>query len=49
MKKREDISIKRLEDPKVLIEYSSNIQDRYKNIEGYNPERNCKMLIVLMI
>ena len=49
MKKREDSSLERLEDPKVLIEYSSNIQDGYKNIKGYNPERNCKMLIVLMI
>ena len=34
-------------DAKAFIEYSNNMQDVYKDIEEYNPSRNCNVLIVL--
>ena len=33
-------------DPKAFIEYSSDMQDVYKNIEEYNPGKKRKILIV---
>ena len=35
-----------LDDHKVFIEYSNDMQDVYKNIEDYNPGKECKILIV---
>ena len=46
IKRRRSRGCKQLEDPKVLIEYSNNMQDVYKNIEEYNPERKHKELTV---
>ena len=34
-------------DSKVLIEYSSDMEDIYKNIEEYNPNKKRKILIAL--
>ena len=34
------------EDSKAFIEYSNDMQDVYKNIEDYNPGKECKILIV---
>ena len=34
------------DDLKAFMEYSDDIQDVYKNIEDYNPRKNCKVLIV---
>ena len=39
LKTWEKIGLKELEDPKALIEYSNNMQDVYKNIEEYYPNR----------
>ena len=33
-------------DPKAFIDYSNDMQDVYKNIEVYNPNKKCKILIV---
>ena len=38
--------LENLTDPKVFIEYSKNIQDIYKSIEDFNPNRQCNVLIV---
>ena len=35
-----------MKDPKAFIEYSNNMQDVCKNIEVYNPNRKCNVLIV---
>ena len=43
-KKCEDVGIKHLDDPKVFIEYSNDMQVVYKNIEKYNPGKKCKVL-----
>ena len=34
-----------LQNTKAVIIYSNNMQDVYKNIEEYNPDRECKVLI----
>ena len=34
------------EDSKTFTEYLNDMQDVYKNIEGYNPERKYKVFIV---
>ena len=44
--KRESIGLKHCNDPKAFIEYSDDMQDVYKNINEYNPGKNCKILIV---
>ena len=46
IKKREDVGIKYLNDPKESIEYSQCIDDVYNNIDDYNPSRKRKILIV---
>ena len=33
-------------DPKVLIECLNNMQDAQKNIDDFNPGKECKVLIV---
>ena len=44
--KREGVSIDHLNDSKAFIEYSNDMQDVYKNIDEYNPEKENKILIV---
>ena len=35
-----------LNDSETFIEYSNHINDIFKNIEEYNPNKKCKILIV---
>ena len=44
--KRESTGLKYLNDSKAFIEYSNNIDDTYKNIEEYNPNKKQNILIV---
>ena len=44
--KREKVGLSYYDDPKGFMEYSNDMQDVYKNIEDYNPRKNCKILIV---
>ena len=44
--KRESTGLKYLNDSKVFIEYSNDMDDIYKNIEEYNPNKKWKILIV---
>ena len=44
--KRESTGLKCFNDPKVFIEYSSDMQDVYKNIDEYNTDKERKILIV---
>ena len=43
--KRESIGLKHFSDPKAFIAYSNNMQDVYKNIDKYNEDKECKILI----
>ena len=40
--KRENTGLKYFNDSKTLIEYSINMDDIYKNIEEYNPNKKTK-------
>ena len=44
--KREKVGLDHYDDPKAFMEYSNDMQDVYKNIEDYNPGKNCKVSIV---
>ena len=44
--KQGSIGLNNFEDPKYFIEYSDNMGNNYKNIEEYNPRKECKILIV---
>ena len=44
--KREGVGINHFNDPKAFIEYSNDMQDVYKNINDYNPNKENKILIV---
>ena len=44
--KRESVGLKHFNDPKAFIEYSNDMQDVYKNINYYNPNKENKILIV---
>ena len=44
--KRESTGLKHFNDFKAFIEYSDGIDDIYKNIEEYNPNKKRKILIV---
>ena len=46
--KCEKLGLDHFKDPKAFMEYSNDMQDVYKNIEDYNPEKKRKILIVLM-
>ena len=46
IKKREDVGIKDLDDPRAFIEYSNTMDDVYNNINDYNPKRKRKILIL---
>ena len=41
-----EIGFKYLKDPKVFIEYSSDMNDAYKNTNEYNPQKKRNVLIV---
>ena len=45
--KRESTELKHFNDRKAFIEFSNHMQDVYKNIEEYNIDKKCKILIVL--
>ena len=45
----EKVGIDHHNDPRAYIEYSNDMQDVYKNINYYNPDKENKLLIVLMI
>ena len=47
IQKRENAGIKHLNDPNAFIECSNTMDDVYKNIDYYNPNRKRKVLIVL--
>ena len=44
--KRESTRLKHFNDSKAFIEYSNDMQDVYKNIDEYNPDKENKILIV---
>ena len=44
--KKESTGLKYFNDPKAFIEYSNDMQDVYKNIDEYNIDKECKILIV---
>ena len=46
IKEREDVGIKHLDDSNAFIECSNTMDDVYENIDGYNPSRERKILIV---
>ena len=46
-KKREKVSLKDYDDPKVFIKYSNDMDNTYKNIEECNPRKKRKVLIVI--
>ena len=46
IKKREDVGIKHLNDPKAFLEYSQYMDDFYNNISDYNPTKKRKILIL---
>ena len=43
---REKVGIDHFDDPKAFIEYSNDMDDVYKNIDKYNPDKERKILIV---
>ena len=43
--KRESASLKHFNDSKAFMEYSNDIDDIYKNIEEYNPNKKRKIYI----
>ena len=46
MNKREKVGLDNFKDRKVLMEYSNDTEDVYKNIENYNRGKKRKILIV---
>ena len=44
--KRESTGLKNFNDSKAFIEYLNDMVGNYKNIEEYNPNKKCKVLIV---
>ena len=44
--KREKVGLDHFNDAKAFMEYSSDMQDVFKNIEEYNLGKKCKVLIV---
>ena len=46
IKNRENTGLKHVNDSKAFIEYSNDVDDIFKNIEEYNPNRKRKILIV---
>ena len=48
IKKREDVVIKHVNNPKAFTKCSDTMDDVYENIDHYNSTRRRKFLIVLM-
>ena len=46
IKNRENAGIKHVNDSNAFIEYSNTMDDVYKNIDDYNPNRRRKILII---
>ena len=46
--KRESAGLKYLNDSKTFIEYSNDMNDIYKNIEEYNPNKKRNTLIIFL-
>ena len=46
---REKVGIKKLKNPKTVIDYSQAIGDVYENLEDYNQTKRRNVLIVLSI
>ena len=46
--KREGVGINHFKDPNAFIEYSNDINDVYKNIDDYNPDKENKTLKVFV-
>ena len=44
--KRERVGLDHFNDTKDFMDYSNDMQDVYKNIEDYNPNKKLKVLIV---
>ena len=44
--KREGVGINHFNDSKTFIEYSNDMQDVYKNINYYKPDKENKILII---
>ena len=44
--KRESVGINHFNDPRAFIDYSNDMDDVYKNIDDYNPDKENKILIV---
>ena len=44
--KRKKVGLDHVKDPKAFMEYSNDMQDVYKNIEDYNPNKKRKVLII---
>ena len=40
------MGINHFNDPKTFIEYSNDMDDVYKNIDDYNPDKENKILVV---
>ena len=49
IKRRENVGVKHFNDPKAFSEYSNDMQDVYKNINDYNPDKDNKILIVFYL
>ena len=46
-KTREGVGINHFNDPRAFLDYSNDMQDVYKNIDDYKPDKENKILIVL--
>ena len=44
--KRESTSINHFNESEAFIEYSNDKEDIYKNVDEYNPNKKCKILLV---
>ena len=44
--KRESVGLSHFNDPKAFNQYSNEMQDVYKNIDEYNADKECKILVV---
>ena len=47
--KPKDADLKLCNDSKAFIEYSNDMTDTYENIEEYNPNKECKILIIWLL
>ena len=47
--KKEGLGINHFNDPKAFSDYSNDMHDIYKNIDDYYPDKENKILIILII